>query len=279
MKAKPWSNGELLSGNRYKQMDPFYSLYSLTVFQLPSRMDTALAQLGAACLKHALENPQAQHNKDSPLFALFRSLSQGHIALASIEKPDDVTDRRPNASEISQLPATSWMTHVSKPDTKTYVARTLVNRNLTFIESDLFRNDQSPFFRDQYLRWRHICGEDDDRGSVLDRIVAAAKRLNMLKDEEIGSIPLEMTYFYLFSHYEQYKLSNNVASLTNGGLYDSILHRLYAAEWDHLSDRARLRHRDKLRRHLVIGRRWSLAVDRLSRGVILLAGKKISTLM
>jgi hypothetical protein len=104
----------------------------------------------------------------------------------------------------------------------------------------------------------------------LDRIIAAANRLKMLKDEEIGSIPLKMTYFYLFSQHRLCK---------RAGLCDTIVRRLYAEEWDHLSDGARQRHRDKLKRQLIISRRWSIAVNRLSHGVILLAGKKLSTLM
>lgn len=88
-----------------------------------------------------------------------------------------------------------------------------------------------------------------------------------------------MTYFSLFSRHRQYKLSNGVGSLENAGLYDTILRRLYAEEWDHLSDGARQRLRDKLKRQLVIGRRWSAAVAHLSHGAMLLAGKKLSTLM
>jgi hypothetical protein len=113
----------------------------------------------------------------------------------------------------------------------------------------------------------------------LDRIVAAANRLSILKDDEIGSIPLEMTYFYLFSQYRHYKLGNDRVSLTNSGLYDAILHRLHGDEWGNLSDGVRQCHRDKLHRQLFIGRRWSVAVDRLSSGVILLAGKKLSSLV
>lgn len=101
----------------------------------------------------------------------------------------------------------------------------------------------------------------------------------MLKNEEIGSIPLEITYLYLFSQHRQFKRSNSVGSLKNAGLCDTILRRLYTEEWDHLSDGARQRHRDKLKRQLVIGRRRSIAVDHLSHRVMLLAGKKISTLM
>lgn len=171
------------------------------------------------------------------------------------------------------------MIHASKPDTEAYVSRSLINRNFTFAESDLFRKDPITSLRDQYLRWRHNCTEYDDLNSVLDRIVAATNRLSTLKDDEIGSIPLEMTYLYLFSQYRQYKLGNDVVSLTNRGLCDAILHRLYAEEWDNLSDGARQRYRDKLQSQLFIGRRWSVAVNRLSPGVILLAGKKLSSLV
>lgn len=107
----------------------------------------------------------------------------------------------------------------------------MTNRNFTFTESDLFRKDQITSLRDQYLRCRDNCTENDNLNSVLDRIVAAAYRLNMLKNDEIGSIPLEMTYFYLFSQYRQYKLGNDVVFLTNRGLCDAILHRMHAVSF------------------------------------------------
>lgn len=126
---------------------------------------------------------------------------------------------------------------------------------------------------------RQIGAEDNKNNSVLDRIVATANRLNMLKGEEIGSIPLEMTYFYLFSLYRQYKLGNNMESRSTTGHLNTILRRLYAEEWDNPSDRLRVRHRVKLTNQLTVGRQWSLAVNRLSHRVLLLTSKKLSTLM
>lgn len=242
-------------------------------------MEAALAQLGAAFLRYAIENPQFRNDTDPSLYTLLESLSPGRSTSMSVEESSDVIDHQANASRTSEAPATSSMVHTSKPDTEAYISRAVTNRNFTFTETDLFRKDQITSLRDQYLRWRDNCTEYDTLNSVLDRIVAAANRLSMLKDDEIGSIPLEMTYFYLFSQYRQYKLGNDVVFLTNHGLCEAILHRIHAEEWDNLSDRARQRHRDKLQRQLFIGRRWSVAVDRLSPGVILLAGKKLSSLV
>lgn len=53
------------------------------------------------------------------------------------------------------------------------------------------------------LCWRHIDGEDDGDYSVLDGIVATADRLHMVRDEEIGSMPLKITYFQLFFHHRE----------------------------------------------------------------------------
>lgn len=103
-----------------------------------------------------------------------------------------MTDDRANASDIPQLPVVSrtsdgdsGLNHVLKPDTQSYVVpRAPLNRgDFTLTENDFIRND------DQYLHWRQIHAEDNAHTSVLDRIVAAAKRLNMLKEEEIGSMP------------------------------------------------------------------------------------------
>ena len=65
-----------------------------------------------------------------------------------------------------------------------------MNRTFTFTVRDMFRSDEFTSLRDQYIRWRHIYAEDDDLNSVLDRIFAAVNRLKLLKDEDIGSIPL-----------------------------------------------------------------------------------------
>jgi hypothetical protein len=242
-----------------------------------------LAQLGATFLQYAIENPQFEHEKDSPFFTLLRSLSQGNGVPASVEASGRIDDHQANApaasvSEFSELPSTSNVTHVATPVSKAWISRALVNRSFTFTESDLFRSDRNTL-RDQYLRWRHICAEDYGHGSILERIVAGVNRLSMLKNESIGSIPLEMTYYYLFSQFRQYKLGDDVASLTNTDFYDTILRRLHAEGWDHLSDRARHRHRDKLRCQVLLGRRWAVTIGRLSHGVVLLAGKKISSLM
>lgn len=242
-------------------------------------MEAALAQLAATFLRRAIENSQFRNDTNPSLDTLLESLSPGRSTSTLVEESDDVINHPANTSRASEAPATSSMIHASEPDSEAYISRALVNRNFTFTESDLFRNDQITLLRDQYLRWRHACTEYDDLNSVLDQIVAAADRLSTLKHDEIGSIPLEMTYFYLFSQYRQYKLGNDVVSATKGGLYDAILRRLYAADWSNLSDRFRQRHRDKLQRQLLIGRRWSVAVDRLSPGVILLAGKKLSSLV
>lgn len=116
-------------------------------------MEAALAQqLGAALLQYATENPQSQYHTDSPLFTLLGSLSGGHRTSVSIEGPDHVTDHQANASKTCQLSETSSVVHVPRPSTKAYISRLI-----TFTERGLFRNDQSTFFREQYLRWRHIC--------------------------------------------------------------------------------------------------------------------------
>lgn len=254
-------------------------LYTISASYFPSKMEAALAQLGATFLRYAIENPQFRNGTDPSLYTLLESLSLGRSTSMSVEESGDVIDHQVKASRASEAPVTSSMIPASKPDTEAYISRTLVNRNFTFTESDLFRKDQITSLRDQYLRWRHNCTEEDDLNSVLDQIVAAANRLSTLKDDEIGSIPLEMTYFYLFSQYRQYKLSNDGVYLTKSGLYDTILHRLHGDEWDNLNDGVRQCHRDKLHRQLFIGRRWSVAVDRLSPGVIILAGKKLSSLV
>ncbi|KAJ5284911.1 hypothetical protein N7524_000217 [Penicillium chrysogenum] len=171
-------------------------------------METALAQLGATFLGHAIKNTRAQQDKD--LVTLLRNFTQDQSAPTSVGISVGVTDDRANASDIPQLPVVSrtsdgdsGLNHVLKLDTQSYVVpRAPLNRgDFTLTENDFIRNDQIMLPRDQYLHWRQIHAEDNAYTSVLDRIVAAAKRLNMLKEEEIGSMPLEMTYFYLFSNY------------------------------------------------------------------------------
>jgi hypothetical protein len=232
-------------------------------------METAMAQIGATFLRHIIEN-SAQQDQNSPLLSLLKNPS-------SLTEKVHVTERQVNTSETSKVRAASAVTH--RPDSKAYISRVSVNRNLTFTQNDLFRKDDIVSLRDQYLRWRHICVEDGNHDALLDRIVSAFSRLNTLKDEGIGSIPLEMTYFSLFFHYQRYRCGQNHVSPKNGSLCDTILHQVFGEDWDHFNDATRQRHQNKLSNQLIIGRRWSVAVDRLSHGVLFLAGKKIPSLM
>ncbi|GAB1190837.1 hypothetical protein APSETT444_000002 [Aspergillus pseudonomiae] len=213
-------------------------------------METALARLGATYLRLTIERSQFQHDKDSSLSALLEGFSPEHSSSASFETADEITENPTNtsgASEASEPPAASTVAHVLKPSRKP--------------ESDLFRADAIRTLKEQYLRWKQIRVEDNRPNSAFDRVVTAASRLNMLKDEPIGSKPLEMTYYSLFSHYRQYKLGNDVASMT---IHDTILQQVYSETWDQFSGINKRRHRDKLCRQLNIGRRWAVAIDQLS---------------
>ncbi|KAJ5577519.1 uncharacterized protein N7459_006483 [Penicillium hispanicum] len=225
-------------------------------------METALAQLGATFLRQAINNPRGQQDEED-LVILLRNFIQKQSVSTPVEILDGVTDDRANASDTPELPVVptisdgdSGLNHVFKPDTQTYVVprAPLNRRDFTLKENELIRNDQITSLRDQYLHWRQIHAEDNARTSVLDRVVAAAKRLNTLK-EEIGSIPLEMTYFYLFSNFQEYKFGKKVPSSTkNNEPWDVVLDELFAEEWKHFSERTKLRHRRKLQRQINIGR-------------------------
>lgn len=135
-----------------------------------------------------------------------------------------------NASEtLERLMSPSGL-QTSDLHKKAYIFWAIISRNSTFTESDLFRNDQITTLRDQYLRWQLNSAEDlvandsRDTDPTFDRIVAAASRLDALKREEIGSIPLEMAYLFLFTYYRQYKLFNDTASLRHASVYDAVLH-------------------------------------------------------
>lgn len=174
-------------------------------------MEAALARLGAAYLCRAIERSQFQHDKDSSLSALLKSLSPEHGASALFDAADEIVENPTNTSEAfeasgaSEPPAAPTRARVLKPTSKPYVCRTLVSKSYTFGESDLFRTEQSTTLEEQYLRWRQIRVEDD--------------QIN------------------------------------------------------------KLRHRDKLWRQLNIGRRWAVAIDWLSHGMVILAGKELSTLV
>ena len=238
-------------------------------------MESALAQLDATVLQRAIESPQLQQDNISSLTTLISSIYRAQRTPTSAGISDKVTDHEVNESEVSGLRTAPSIIDMLKPDTKQFISRISTKSRktvLVFTEESLFRNDHITSFRDQFLRWRQICAENNNVNSLLDRIVAAASCLKTLKDEEVGSIPLEMTYFYLFNQYQRYKLAYPRS-------FETILRRLHAEDWDNFSDRIKGGHRAHLEFQLAIGRRWAFAVDRLSYGVILLAGKKLSSLM
>lgn len=239
-------------------------------------MEAALAaQIGAVFLRYAVES---RHS----LFSQHRSLFRGHSSdgassSESAVERSNATTGRIAASGVPELPATGSIPVQMSP---TYVSQTSVRRSTKFTNKDLFRNDESTSLRKEYLSWREICTYDlSPTTPILNRLVDAIKRLDMLKSEEIGSIPLEMAYLSLFNHYREYKHLNEIKPHKNGGLYDLILQRLYAKEWEDMSENVRRRRRGKFCRQVAIGRRWSFVVDNLSRGAIFLIGKKIATLM
>jgi hypothetical protein len=160
-----------------------------------------------------------------------------------------------------------------------YISRSLVNKSIVFVENDLFRRTEITPIRDQYLQWREIRDRDLGLTSVWDRLLAAIRALESRRNEEIGSISLEMTYLFLFYQFRQFKISKEVTFSKRDRLYGTILESLYPEQWRNMKEVVRRRHRNRLIGQVSSGRRWSFVVDRLSHGAILLAGKKISTIV
>jgi hypothetical protein len=149
---------------------------------------------------------------------------------------------------------------------------------VVFVGGDLFRKDDLTPVRDQYLQWWEIRDKNLVSTSAWDRHLAALRALDALRNEEIGSISLEMTYIFLLYQFRQLKISKEIMSSKKDRLYEAILELLFP-EWDNMKEIFRRRHRNRLTGQMKIGRRWSFVVDRLSHGIVFLAGKKISTIM
>lgn len=82
-----------------------------------------LAQLGATFLQYSIENPQFEHDKDTPFLKLLRSILQGNGVPPSVEAFGRIDDHQANApaasaSEVAELPSTSNVTHVAIPVSK-----------------------------------------------------------------------------------------------------------------------------------------------------------------
>jgi hypothetical protein len=88
-----------------------------------------------------------------------------------------------------------------------------------------------------------------------------------------------MAYVAQIHYYRQYKPHYEDNSQEKASLYDTILQRVYAEKWDNMDEKARRQCQTKLSRQLAVGRRWFIAINKLSHGALFLSGKKLSTLM
>jgi hypothetical protein len=248
-----------------------------------------LAQLGAVLLRYMNENSQAIHDRIFALPGLHESLLRERSRTLSVEKAEETSGGTVSHADAAsehipeQVPEQAQAlpldrNHVPMIPNLPYVSRSQVNKSVVFVKDDLFRKDELTPMRDQYLQWREIHDRDLVSTSVWDRLLAALRALDALQNEEIGSISLEMTYLFLFYQFRQLKISKEITSSKRDRLYEAILESLYP-EWENMKEIARRRHRNRLTGQMKIGRRWSFVVDRLSHGAILLAGKKISTIM
>lgn len=238
-------------------------------------MEAVFADIGAAFLLYAVE---ARHD-GSPLSGLDRGsecANRPGITAKDTEEVSEDAVSSSNAAWKSFEPASG--TH------RPYIVRISASKNMKFTADDLFRNDDAMSLKEQYLHWREFRDQNlalstpPGQMAVLSRFVAVAKHLDDSQDE-IGSIPLEMAYSLLYTHYQQLRSTHKMTSPQSNSLYDIILRKRYGEEWAVMKENVRQRKSEKLQRQVLIGRRWLFTVNALSQGTILLAGKIIPTIM
>ncbi|OAT05047.1 hypothetical protein BDBG_01499 [Blastomyces gilchristii SLH14081] len=101
----------------------------------------------------------------------------------------------------------------------------------------------------------------------------ASRCVNVLEGrEEVGSMLLQVAMLLQYQCYRSLQ-----EHCPRNSIVTSSLKQIFAEDWDRMDASTRATHRSKLHRQLERGRRWSIVTKRLSFGVLILGGKKLST--
>jgi hypothetical protein len=163
-----------------------------------------------------------------------------------------------------------------------FAPQVVILSQTTFMATDLFRGDAASMIRVQYPLWRKGRFWKDNlnlpnRQGTLQRLLRASRRLDMLdKSERIGSIHLEMSYLFYFICYTKFM---NCHIKTDCSATETLLKHLYRGDWDDINTQVQQKRRKHLQHRVSTGKKWFITVQKLSYGVIILCGRRLSTIM
>ena len=117
--------------------------------------------------------------------------------------------------------------------------------------------------------------------SHIQHIVKVIKCISALSEtEQVGSIHLSVAYLLLYICYKALQGSFECrASFERVDRRDSILRQLYAEDWNTVDDKTRKRRLQGLKRQISVGKRWFVAVNKLSFGAIILCGRRLCSIV
>ncbi|KAF4218561.1 hypothetical protein CNMCM5878_004810 [Aspergillus fumigatiaffinis] len=153
---------------------------------------------------------------------------------------------------------------------------------LLFTYTDLFRTDVRDLLQNLYPAWQQEgfwgieSGMFHAHDFIIQRLVKVTKYVTKLREcERIGQVQLEVGFLLQYVLFDE--LSKRCSRAVRPA--DIVMKALYPEDWEAVSLKIKTTRRRKLRKQLDFGRRWSMAVEKLSGGVILLGGRRLSSII
>jgi hypothetical protein len=196
---------------------------------------------------------------------------------SAVASDTDSSIARHEPAAPAQDPANTY----EAPGTKTREHYVFSSR-LLFTSTDLFRSDVGDLLQNLYPAWQQegFWGTECDlfhaQDSIIHRLVKVTKYVTKLREcERVGHIQLEVGFLL------QYVLFDELSRCCSRDVHpaDIVMKALYPEDWETVSLKIQTARHGKLRKQLNFGRRWSMAVEKLSCGVILLGGRRLSSIM
>lgn len=196
-----------------------------------------------------------------------------------LQTSDSHASQTPNVPTSSRVPSTLHRGNEPAQNIP-FVARVQTVRTLRFGISDVFRPDAALAMRNRYPLWRFRgfwfqapLGLPTRYDPPFQRFTKASRYVNVLEGrEDVGSMLLQVAMLLQYQCYRSLQ-----EHCPRNSILTSALKQIFAEDWDRMDASTRATHRSKLHRQLERGRRWSIVTKRLSFGVLILGGKKLST--
>ena len=156
-----------------------------------------------------------------------------------------------------------------------------VQGSVTFKACDIFRESEEYPAWVKCGFWKSTLCLPQEEDSHIQRVMKVIKCISALsKTEQVGSIHLSIAYLLLYICYKALQGSFECrASFERVDRRDSILRQLYAEDWNTVDEKTRKRRLQGLKRQISVGKRWFVAVNKLSFGAIILCGRRLCSIV